>query len=441
MDSTSSGALQFVNQGSGSYNILLTIIELDGTSTIVNRIVVPEGTQTRIKVSGASHNISIRQVGNSAFLSVHGEDILVLNNAQTAAISSRESLTYQSREIAINDRKLALGIPNLYFYDGLRFYRFEGEILDTLDGPGVFYFNTATDQGLYSIDTNLNTNLNRVISTLGTTPTDPDPEVVAVVTTAAPTQLPPATTRLPTSTDAQTPPTTDAPEATEEPEECDEEETDKSTTSSRKHTPDKEKTEKSSTRRDGASDQVKSSSKDSSDSIHSKPTKSSCPKRESTQKSHNTNRKPKAEAEKTRSMMDASRSKARTDRDKMEASPLRKSKDELSRRNERSHVRPGHKNDSHTKTLARAPRHNHLENGNKKEQKTGPHSKHMQHTKREHSRDKASREDRHHEHKTRGSMAERSMAAAATKSKTGTREEESRSKSRAERSSGGNLSR
>lgn len=93
------------------------------------RLSLPRGRRR----GSLSQELAIRESSKDAFLSVHGKDILTLNNAQREDILGMQSLLYQNGEISIiNDKTLASGIPNFYFYDSLQFYRFEAEILEGL---------------------------------------------------------------------------------------------------------------------------------------------------------------------------------------------------------------------------------------------------------------------------------------------------------------------
>ena len=232
--------LQFVDQGSGSYSVLLTTTETDNTTTTVNQVVTPSGTQTRTTVTAATNNLRFEESNGFTFLSVDGENILPLNNVETTTIADSMGIVYQGNQISIlNGELLAMNITTLYYYDGFRFYRFEGMLTDPLDGPGTVYYNRVGNTALYSIDSSLNINLDQIIEALAMASTPPDPEIpspstitiiVPLPSTAPPTS-PPATPTSPPATPTQPQPN---PPTTEEPDEdCEVEETSRSRTSRR----------------------------------------------------------------------------------------------------------------------------------------------------------------------------------------------------------------
>lgn len=381
-----------MNQGSGSYSILLTTAEADGTSTIVNQVVAPEGTQTRITLSGASPNISIQPSGNEVFLTAHEEDILTLNGAKIVEVRSSQGVMYQNGEIAIDEKTLVSGILNLYFYDSLRFYRFEEEILDILDGPGVLYYNLARDQALYSTDINLNTNLNRVINALDTATDTPPSEVLVTpgqvtdaattTSTAPPTTQPPSVVTDPPSTDA--PKVTEEPEEPEEPEDCDEG-TEKSMRgprrgSSRERSPDSR-----------SKDSIESRltkhrhSKDAKDERKSR--KVSCPK-----DSSKTNR---SETEKTGHSK--KNGPLKTEKMGIRHSKIDRSRLERTSRDESSQTKDSSRSGPKTPP-ARASMHSHSENS----RKNGHHSRrHRPHSMQEHTHERRTRSTQDNSHDSR----------------------------------------
>lgn len=124
-------------------------------------------------------------------------DILSLSSAEKVNISNIQSLLYQDGQITTaSGHVLAENVTNLIYYDGLRFYRFESELLTPLDGPGALYHDSGKQQAFFSTDLSLNANLEQVIDNLqGVTDSSDNMEVVVsppiVITIAPPTNPPP----------------------------------------------------------------------------------------------------------------------------------------------------------------------------------------------------------------------------------------------------------
>lgn len=265
LSNTSRANLQFVSEIAGSYSAVLNTTESDGTITVVTQTVTPVGTQTRVSVSGANNDIDIQQSGNTASLNVDEAPILALNGVQQTNVPSTESLVYQNGVVSILGGEMLANVPNLVYYDGFRFYRFDDATLDPLEGPGVLYYNPATNQALFSNNINLNTNLDQAIRGLTTDPATPAPvttppseastQPTAVTSQASTATVP--TSSVTTSTSTVTmPASTDAPDATEEPDDCDVEETEESTRGSRSRKSKrgrKQKSKSTRTRRHGKS--------------------------------------------------------------------------------------------------------------------------------------------------------------------------------------------
>ena len=130
--------------------IVLTVTEVDNTRTVVEETASSLGVQTRINIMNASNSINIEQSG---FLVVDGETILNLNDVERINITNVQHITYQTNTINIlNGNELANNINTFHYYDGLRFYRFDGNKMNSLRGFGVLYYNPATGTAFFTIN-------------------------------------------------------------------------------------------------------------------------------------------------------------------------------------------------------------------------------------------------------------------------------------------------
>ncbi len=144
-------------------------------------MVSPNGTQRRIVIYGANIEVGIGQESNGDIsLLVDEKDILNLNSpVMKIGVRSSQSVEYKENDVSIvDDSTISVidDINTLYYYDGLRFYMFNGNIMNVLEGSGNLYYTPGRGIAVYSINRDLNTQLDTVIASL-TTNTDPNPEV------------------------------------------------------------------------------------------------------------------------------------------------------------------------------------------------------------------------------------------------------------------------
>ena len=212
---TSDGAshlVRFNTTGDQNYSLEKSTVEHDGTTSITKVASSNSGIRTANSIQSRRQSITVRTNYSIPFLTVDGKNIISIQDPSITNIASSESISYAGNMITHSNGMKVGSARTLYYYDGLRFYQFNGSKINPLAGSGKLYINN--NSALYSINAGFNSQLHSFIATAPPKPEEPFPEST-IPNTETPFIIVPA----PTTPSMPSPsPTVDPNDAKPEPE-------------------------------------------------------------------------------------------------------------------------------------------------------------------------------------------------------------------------------